>query len=171
MCTPDAYGNCNENTWLRDDDFAAAVQSIGAGYKLMVMDCCHSGTMCDFGSRYLNWQGQKAISIVGCRDAQESAGMGGGTKGGAFSKALSTSAHKLQGQEISIGKLFNQVLQESQSLIPAGHKQDLTILCAPGMSGPDQMKWPLIIPEGTELDPLVVIPAAPQPQPAARPAV
>merc|ERR1719262_1766981 len=28
MCLADRFGNCNQNTWLRDDDFALAVASI-----------------------------------------------------------------------------------------------------------------------------------------------
>merc|ERR1719428_1687218 len=75
LCLPDAGGNCTTTTWLRDDDFALAVSRLRAGQKLMVLDCCHAGTMLDFNKQHL-WEGQTAVSIVGCKDAQEASGMG-----------------------------------------------------------------------------------------------
>jgi len=141
MCLPNARGECNESTWLRDDDFADAVCRIRSGHKLVVLDCCHSGTMLDFDKEM--WQGQKAIAVVGCKDAQESAGMGGGVRGGAFSQALNAAVRSIGNQTVTVGAVHNELLKQSTKFIPRGHKQDITINCAPGYAGPGKMKWPL----------------------------
>jgi hypothetical protein len=140
MCLPAEDGNCNQNTWLRDDDFSAQVAAVTAGHKLIILDCCHSGTMLDFGKE--TWQDQSAISIVGCKDKQESAAMGGGTRGGAFTKSLDAAVRSLGAEEfVSVGRLFNTICTESDRFIPPGHSQDITINCAPGIT-PDMMAWP-----------------------------
>lgn len=141
MCLPFADGNCNEGSWLRDDDFSAAVAEVTAGQKLMILDCCHSGTMLDFGKDI--WEGQSAISIVGCKDKQESAAMGGGTRGGAFTKSINSAVRSLGQVEeaVSVGFVFNTIMQHSPTFIPPGHAQDITINCAPGIT-PDMMAWP-----------------------------
>jgi len=141
MCLPFADGNCNEGSWLRDDDFSEAVAAVSAGSKLMILDCCHSGTMLDFGKPI--WEGQNAMSIVGCKDKQESAAMGGGTRGGAFTKAVNAAVRTNgnQGDTVSVGFIFNTICQYSDEFIPAGHEQDITINCAPGIT-PDMMAWP-----------------------------
>lgn len=141
MCLPYSDGRCDEGSWLRDDDFSAAVAEVTAGHKLMILDCCHSGTMLDFGKDI--WEGQSAISIVGCKDKQESAAMGGGTRGGAFTKSVNAACRSLgnQGDPVSVGFLFNTICQYSPTFIPPGHAQDITINCAPGIT-PDMMAWP-----------------------------
>merc|ERR1712032_1492377 len=145
MCLPREDGTCDPDSWLRDDDFSAAVAKITAGQKLMILDCCHSGSMLDFTKPI--WEGQQAIAIVGCKDAEESAAMGGGTRGGAFTKSLNA-AVRTQGKEedVSVGHIYNCILEYSPSFIPQGHEQNITISCAPGTS-PDTMHWPLYTPE------------------------
>merc|ERR1711865_1237949 len=141
MCLPRADGTCDEGSRLRDDDFSAAIAKVTAGHKLMILDCCRSGTMLDFGKEI--WQGQSAMSIVGCKDKQESAAMGGGTRGGAFTKAVNAAVRTNgnQGDTVSVGFIFNTICQYSDEFIPAGHEQDITINCAPGIT-PDMMAWP-----------------------------
>lgn len=146
MCLPFADGNCDERSWLRDDDFSEAVAEVTAGHKLMILDCCHSGTMLDFGKPI--WEGQSAISIVGCKDKQESAAMGGGTRGGAFTKSVNAAVRATgnEGDTVSVGYIFNNICHHSDNFIPKGHRQDITINCAPGVT-PDLMPWPFYTPE------------------------
>jgi hypothetical protein len=141
MCLPRADGTCDEGSWLRDDDFSAEIADVTAGHKLMILDCCHSGTMLDFGKPI--WEGQSAMSIVGCKDKQESAAMGGGTRGGAFTKSVNAAVRSLgnEGNHVSVGLLFNTICEYSPTFIPPGHAQDITINCAPGIT-PDMMAWP-----------------------------
>lgn len=141
MCLPRSNGTCDEGSWLRDDDFSAAVAEVTAGHKLIILDCCHSGTMLDFQKSI--WEGQSAISIVGCKDKQESAAMGGGTRGGAFTKSLNAAVRSITGENaVSVGQVFNSICELSPQFIPQGHAQDITINCAHGIT-PDMMAWPL----------------------------
>merc|ERR1712070_454036 len=140
MCLPYSDGRCDEGSWLRDDDFSAEIAEVTAGHKLMILDCCHSGTMLDFGKPI--WEGRSAMSIVGCKDKQESAAMGGGTRGGAFTKSVNAAVRSLGNTEtVSVGHIFNTICQYSPNFIPQGHAQDITINCAPGIT-PDMMAWP-----------------------------
>lgn len=142
MCLPSDTGECNQFTWLRDDDFADAVTGVDCGEKLIILDCCHSGTLLDFDKP--QWVQQKAISITGCKDAQESAAMGGGTRGGAFTKCLNAAVRAVGDEQVSVGKIYNDVLEQGPNFIPANHQQDITIQCAPSLS-PAQMMWPVMI--------------------------
>lgn len=144
ICVPDKAGNINEGTWLRDDDIALAFSTLTAGSKMLVFDCCHSGTVCDFDLPH--WDGQKAISLCGCRDSQEAAAMGGGTRGGAFSKCIDKATRALAGNEVSVGKLFNQALSYKSTFVPPGHSQDMVIACAGGFE-PNMMVWPVTLPD------------------------
>jgi len=156
MCLPDSAGNCNQNTWLRDDDFAEAAAAVEAGHKALIFDCCHSGTMCDFDREC--WQkedgtGQNAVSMVGCRDSQESAGMAKQMRGGAFTRTLTTVIRNQgvsgrlateDGKETNAADIYNQVLTESDNWIPQGHQQDIQLSCPTGVS-PDEVEWPLYL--------------------------
>lgn len=146
MCLPRADGSCDEGSWLRDDEFSAEIADVSAGHKLMILDCCHSGTMLDFEKPI--WENQSAISIVGCKDKEESAAMGGGTRGGAFTKSVNAAVRSNgnTGEPCSVGFIFNAICQYSPNFIPQGHQQDITINCAPGMT-PDMMAWPFYTPE------------------------
>jgi hypothetical protein len=147
MCLPFADGSCNEGSWLRDDDFSLQVSEVTAGHKLIILDCCHSGSMLDFKKPI--WQDQSAISIVGCKDMEESAAMGGGTRGGAFTKSVNAavrSGNSSQTNLVSVGHIFNCICKYSEEFIPAGHTQHITINCSPGI-GPDMMAWPLNMPD------------------------
>lgn len=143
MCTPSKDGNCNPGTYLRDDTFAEAVAEVHSGEKLIILDCCHSGSMLDFNKKF-QWEGQHAVSLCGCRDAQESAGMGGGTRGGAFTKCINTAVRELGDEPYSVGLLFNQALSHKADFVPAAHQQDMTISCPAGMD-PSHMSWPFVI--------------------------
>jgi len=140
LCLPRGDGTCDQASWLRDDDFSAAISEVSAGQKLMILDCCHSGSMLDFTKEH--WQGQLAVAIVGCKDKEESAAMGGGTRGGAFSKSVNAAVRSLGNSEsVSVGHMFNTICEYSDTFIPPNHTQHITINCAPGMT-PDMMVWP-----------------------------
>lgn len=140
MCLPSADGNCNEFTWMNDDMFAEACAEVTAGQKVIIMDCCHSGTMLDF-DRPL-WHGQSAISMTGCMDHQESAGMAGGTRGGAFSKCLFHATLEIGSEEVSCGTIYNQLMTHKDEFVPLGHPQEIQLQCAPGLT-PGDIMWPL----------------------------
>jgi len=141
LCLPNASGECNETTWLRDDDFAQALADVQCGNKLIIMDCCHSGTMLDFDRP--NWHGQHAISITGCKDAQESAStVAIGQQGGAFSKCLYHAVTEIGDKDVTVGEVYNKLNAYRHQFIPAGHQQEIQLQCSPGMK-PNSMMWPL----------------------------
>jgi hypothetical protein len=143
MCLPDVMGNCHQGTWLRDDYFSDAVCRISAGHKLVVLDCCHSGTMLDLDHH--KWGHQVAVCMSGCRDAEEAAAMGGGTRGGAFTKALDYATRSLGHiGATNAAAIHNVTLQHAMSLIPPGHRQAITLSCPPGVY-PQQIQWPLCL--------------------------
>lgn len=152
FCLVDANGSTDDATmtyrhqvWLRDDDFVDAVlEAIDETANVLVLvDACHSGTICDFNSGLWAERGQKAISISGCADAQTSAGTG---KGGHFTRALTRSVQELQAQlgldaNYSVGQLYNKTLENYEESKNQGHRQDIEIHgCA---VYPAEMVWPL----------------------------
>eukprot|EP00747_Dinoflagellata_sp_TGD_P164640 gnl/TRDRNA2_/TRDRNA2_184854_c0_seq1.p1 gnl/TRDRNA2_/TRDRNA2_184854_c0~~gnl/TRDRNA2_/TRDRNA2_184854_c0_seq1.p1 ORF type:complete len:296 (-),score=60.50 gnl/TRDRNA2_/TRDRNA2_184854_c0_seq1:75-962(-) len=144
ICLPYANGGCDQGSWLRDDDLAAAIANVHTGQKLMIFDCCHSGSMMDFNKKF-QWENQSAVALCGCRDAQESAGMGGGTRGGAFTKCIKDAVHSLGSEEYSVGKLFNTALDYKSTYVPYNHQQDMSISTPEGMD-PSNMPWPFVLP-------------------------
>lgn len=156
LCLPDVRGNCNANTFLRDDDFAEAAAAVTAGHKALIFDCCHSGTICDFDRDC--WQNedgtpQNAVSFVGCKDAQESAGMARNQRGGAFTRAITTTIRNFgysgklntdDGEETNAADFYNQCYEEAKKWIPPGHQQDITISCPTGLE-PNEVEWPLYL--------------------------
>lgn len=70
FCTlgPDGEADPRDSYWLRDDDFADEVSScVVEGCKiLIIIDCCHSGTMSDLHKPI--WSNHKVIEICGAND-------------------------------------------------------------------------------------------------------
>jgi len=154
FCTVDEDGNTDDATmqyrkqvWLRDDDFARTV--IDAVHDdcniLVLVDACHSGTICDFHSGLWAQEGQtKSISISGCSDKQTSAGTG---RGGHFSRSLVNSVMELQQEHgedetYSVGTFYDKVLENYVESKNPGHTQNIEIHGC-GLR-PHQMAWPLI---------------------------
>lgn len=142
MCLPNKNGEVEPHTWLRDDDFSEAVAKVHAGQKIFVLDCCHSGTILDFNKKH--WKNQFAISLCGCKDNEESAALGGGTRGGAFTKSICAAAREIGSEKCSLARVYNTTLRRSKEFIPNGHTQNIAIACARGLD-PNQMEWPLSI--------------------------
>lgn len=147
LCLLGADGNTEprNEVWLRDDDFAEAIMdNVTSDAKIIaLMDCCHSGTVMDFGHPRWAQEGFKAISITGCEDDQTSAGTG---KGGMFSRALSRAIQDLQEDEdvdegYMTSALYNKTLQCYQERKLASHTQSITIHGV-GVY-PQEMVWPL----------------------------
>ncbi|CAJ1392211.1 unnamed protein product [Effrenium voratum] len=152
FCLVDAYGSTDDATmtyrqqvWLRDDDFVEAVlEAIDETANVLVLvDACHSGTICDFNSGLWAERGQKAISLSGCSDTQTSAGTG---KGGHFTRALSRSVQELQAglgldASYSVGQIYNKTLENYGESKDARHTQNIEIHGCTVY--PAQMVWPL----------------------------
>lgn len=138
FCTVDQYGNTDDPTmqyrnqvWLRDDDFARTLMdAVHDGcHVLVLVDACHSGTICDFHSGAWTQEGQtKAISISGCSDHQTSAGTG---RGGHFSRSLVNSVMELQDEHedeaYSVGTFYDKVLENYDESKNPGHTQNIEI--------------------------------------------
>mmetsp|Transcript_105688 Transcript_105688/g.187950 ORF Transcript_105688/g.187950 Transcript_105688/m.187950 type:complete len:304 (-) Transcript_105688:175-1086(-) len=153
FCTVDQFGNTDDATmqyrnqvWLRDDDFARTlIDAIHDDCNVLVMvDACHSGTICDFHSGAWTEAGQtKAISISGSADSQTSAGTG---RGGHFSRAIANSVMELQDElddePYSVGTFYNKVLENYDESRNPGHLQNIEIHGSG--TRPHQMAWPLL---------------------------
>jgi len=145
MCTPDRMGNINQGTYLRDDDFAnCIVACVKAKHIIVIVDACHSGTICDMSKRQL-WHGRSAVSISGCKDNQISHGTG---RGGLVTLSMVKTAQTLSSAKgaCSAGRFFNQLRNEVHAMkktIATAGPQTLT-LCTPGGCDANDIPWPLI---------------------------
>ncbi|CAE8652518.1 unnamed protein product, partial [Polarella glacialis] len=153
FCLVDANGNTDDATmtyrnqvWMRDDDFAEAIlDSVDSDVKVLVLiDACHSGTMCDFTAEHSEWgkKSQRAISISGCEDTQTSAGTG---KGGYFTHALMRATQALQEEHedgsYTVASMYNMVMEKYNIHKSSGHTQRFDIHgCA---IRPQEFVWPL----------------------------
>jgi len=137
--TPD--GQVTLESCMVDDDFAKIITSSIPPECLVVVltDCCHSATMCDFENP--EWTTHTAVSIAGCLDSQTSGDVG---NGGIFTHSLLLGIDKLLragDKEFSVGKLYNATLAEDEAVFNS--KQDITIKWTANTK-PDAIKWPLI---------------------------
>jgi len=146
ICTVDAAGRCSKSTWLRDDDFSLYLVSyVRAATVVVLMDCCHSGTMADFGRPHWLENDKKGVSISGCRDAGVSYGTGdGGVFTHAMCRAAQNLARKGQGQMHSMAVFYNQLLQDAMPLkAQHGSKQQI-VLDSADSSHLHSIIWPLV---------------------------
>merc|ERR1719221_36212 len=149
FCFVDSQGQVNFHSCMSDDDFAELItSSIAEGVRIIILtDCCHSGTICDFKREC--WKGVEAISITGCMDSQTSGDIG---RGGIFTHSMLCAIQELQedGDDYSTGKLYNTTVEKDDELFNS--KQEITIMCAPGIT-PGSIPWPLV-PNGEYTAPL-----------------
>jgi hypothetical protein len=132
---------------LTDDDFGACIcESVAEDVNVIIIcDCCHSGTICDF-NKSEEWGEHKALSISGCADEQTSGDTG---HGGIFTHALLLAIqHKLdKGKtEFSCAQLYNQILKQDDSVFDS--PQDISIAMSGELKHAANMAWPLVPPEG-----------------------
>jgi len=140
LCLVDPQGQISYDTLLIDDDLAEALtEEIDENARIIVLtDCCHSGTICDFDKDI--WEDREAISIAGCLDSQTSGDIG---KGGIFTHSMLLAIDQLQDageEDYSVGMLFNATLENDDKVFNSA--QDITLKAPPHFS-PDKMAWPL----------------------------
>jgi len=109
LVTPD--GKIDKKGFMTDDQFADLVTAaIPEECKVLVLsDCCHSGTVCDFGTS-LKWSKFQAVSFSGCKDHQTSGDTG---RGGIFTHALCLAIERTRAEGKSfdrIGQFFARVI-------------------------------------------------------------
>lgn len=143
FCFVDEAGQINYESCMNDDDFAKMItEAIPAGTRMLVLtDCCHSGTICDFDAKKSIWRNRRAVSITGCLDGQTSGDIG---RGGIFTHSMMCAIAELQEEDVeeySAAKLYNRTLVKDEEIFNS--KQDITCESAPGFL-PNKMPWPLI---------------------------
>lgn len=134
-------GLCNQGTFLRDDDFTQMITSyVKAKNIVILMDMCHSGTICDMDKN--QWQGRNAMSVSGCQDAEVSAGTG---QGGLLTHALRAASQQVRGQQnVSSAMFYNLVVQAASPLKAQFHSQQSITVQSPAGSNLSAMPWPLV---------------------------
>mmetsp|Transcript_33455 Transcript_33455/g.73198 ORF Transcript_33455/g.73198 Transcript_33455/m.73198 type:complete len:304 (-) Transcript_33455:97-1008(-) len=141
--TDDPAMQYRTQVWWRDDDFAKCLlDAVSSEAKILVLaDCCHSGSICDF-TEDSEWakRKQRAISISGCEDTETSAGTG---KGGMFTRAMTRAIQDLQAEKDSymVSNIYNKIQEEYNANKTAGHTQHITIHGC--VTKPKEMVWPL----------------------------
>jgi hypothetical protein len=141
LCLVNAGGQLNTSTCLTDDDFAACLyEYVAEDVNIIVIcDCCHSGTICDF-SKSDEWGNHEALSLSGCLDEQTSGDTG---HGGILTHSLLLAIqHKLEKgkREFSCAQLYNQVLKQDDSVFDSS--QDITIAMSAALSMPQTWRGP-----------------------------
>merc|ERR1719265_182395 len=153
FCLVDANGitdgpqpdlNFRSAVWLRDDDFANTILTYvpDSAQILVLCDCCHSGTICDFTDDSL-WakRRKRAMSISGCQDKQTSAGTG---KGGMFTRALTKSIQDMVdsgAHSYNVSTVYNRTLEHYAQDKQPGHSQSISIHGS--IIWPANVAWPL----------------------------
>lgn len=141
-CLVDERGGVGTSSLLRDDDFCELITTcVPKETKVLVMsDCCHSGTICDFGSPV--WAGRQAISISGCKDEQTSGDTG---KGGIFTHSVLMAVQALVAKKnhFSVGEVFTCAVEEDGKTFVS--PQVITMEASPGTCV-DCIAWPFIPP-------------------------
>jgi len=140
----DESGQCippTDNSLMTDDEIAdCLMRCVAPDVQILVIsDCCHSGTMCDFTNQ--KWHSRPAISISGCRDSQTSGDTG---NGGICTHSILMSVQNMQDKNktaYSVHDLFRETLKVDDSQFSS--PQDITINSARGFDD-KKMFWPLV---------------------------
>jgi hypothetical protein len=129
---------------LVDDDFALILtENFHMGTHILVLvDCCHSGSICDFTRSC--WAGRQACSISGCRDEQKSEDIG---RGGYMTHSLLNAIEYLQQDPErvkSVGQAYDAIIHSSRSgtLREIRSPQHITLKSTSSCS-PYRISWPL----------------------------
>lgn len=96
----DSFGNCDESTFLVDDQFVEAlVDYFPPGCRIMIFtDCCHSGTIADLEKDII--KDRAIVHIAGAQDHQEAADSG---HGGAATTAMLETVFSENGLDVLEG--------------------------------------------------------------------
>jgi len=142
LCTVTADGNIDFDAFVRDDEFAATVvASVPQGTNVLVLcDCCHSGTIGDFGHGV--WTGHTALSMSGCKDHQTSGDTG---KGGIWTHSCLIAVEELQKEgktNYSCAQLYNRQLAKDNEVFNSA--QDIEMYWSTDLGGPENLAWPLV---------------------------
>jgi hypothetical protein len=81
FCFQDESGEAGDPSacWIDDQVAVFFRNNLPQGVNLLIIaDCCHSDSICDFESHADLWAGISAVSISGCKDGQTSGDVGGG---------------------------------------------------------------------------------------------
>lgn len=128
--------------FLTDDELAEEmVNNVQEGVKIIILsDCCHSGTISDFGSA--DWGHIEACSISGCADDQTSGDTG---NGGIFTHSMLMAIADMcaNGEDsYSVGQLYNKTLDFDDEVFAS--KQDIKAAASAEAGGVNNISWPLI---------------------------
>lgn len=140
LVTPD--GRLDWEQFMTDDQFAELVSSnCPEGVNVIIMcDCCHSGTIGDFGEEL--WDNIRAISLSGCRDGQTSGDTG---RGGIFTHSLLMAIQTLQdndNDDYSVAQLYNGTLTKDDEVFNS--EQEITMKWTTALGAAENMAWPLV---------------------------
>jgi len=133
---------------------------------LIISDCCHSGTICDFTGP--KWAGRHAFSISGCRDSQTSGDTG---NGGICTHSLLMAVERMQKkgkQNYTLADVYRELIIVDDSHFNS--PQDIQCQSAKGVHA-KELVWPLI-PKGPYKAPMGgggAATTAPQPAPQSAP--
>mmetsp|Transcript_97518 Transcript_97518/g.172657 ORF Transcript_97518/g.172657 Transcript_97518/m.172657 type:complete len:322 (-) Transcript_97518:81-1046(-) len=139
--TPTPDGNiAREASYLVDDQFALALdQCVPPGVKILcLIDCCHSGSICDIDSyRYTH----EIYCLSACKDDQEAEDTG---SGGVFTQALGYANHTLStkygaNKEWSIQEMFDVTDDYARAAITTNQALNFTW----SGTSPARVAWPL----------------------------
>jgi len=142
LCLVSPDGELDYSTCMTDDQFAELVKTnVTDDVNVMILtDCCHSGTIADFGTS--DWGGHKAVSITGCTDEQTSGDTG---NGGIFTHSMLMAIADLAEQGIedySCAELYNLTLDKDDEVFAS--EQDISCAWTNACGSSSQMAWPLI---------------------------
>lgn len=128
--------------WMSDDTFAELMTThIPQGVKVLVLsDCCHSGTVCDFKTNPA-WKKLEAVSFSGCEDFQTSGDTG---RGGIFTHALLIAIQRmLESREPfdKIGNFFSRVIEVDDEVFDS--EQEIKMMASP-ICDKKNFPWPIV---------------------------
>lgn len=127
--------------YLCDDDFSSLLTSCLSPqvHIIVISDCCHSGSVCDFKKPM--WNGYQAVSISGCKDSQTAGDTG---KGGICTHSLMLAIEQLQKEgrtSYSVRNLHEKTVYYDSTLMKS--EQDIKLTKPPGCKDL-AIPWPLI---------------------------
>lgn len=155
LCTVDEQGragtsmgrdmNFEMQYWLRDDDLAKAIlDAVTPQAKVLVLvDCCHSETICDF-TEDSEWakQQRKAISICAAQDKEVA--LSDHMQGGIFTNSITEALMELQTLDsYNVSTIFNRIYDEYRKNGDPNNPQHISIHGC--VHHPYECAWPLQI--------------------------